>query len=229
MDGDSDVVPQKVELDLDGIFDMARKEAETISPDSTFQPVEAPAPAPEPEHEQEAEVIDTAPLNASAPVKKVARFKMILVVATLSLIGLGLVFVVYTLLFNKPKAPVLPLPTYEADPIDTQRVPISGEMPLERFIIPMVDRESPVTVEMALILHYRDQADESVLKAQEVQLRDISYRLAKEAGASLLTDTEARQRFQANLLATLNNIDQIKADPENPRLTYVQISLLRRR
>jgi flagellar basal body-associated protein FliL len=227
MDGDGDVVPQKVELDLDGIFDMAKKEAENISPDSTFQPVEAPKPEePAPVVE---EVIDVAPLNSASQIKKVARFKMAILVGTLSVVVLGLVFVLYTLFFNKPKAPVATVPVFQADSLETHKEYIPGEMTLPNFIISLDDGDRPVVVEMGVILHYHDISDEPIIRDQIYPIRDNIYRITKAEGQALLTDTDKRVRFQANLLTTLNNLERIKTDPTNPRLTYVQISLLRRR
>jgi hypothetical protein len=48
-------------------------------------------------------------------------------------------------------------------------------------------------------------------------------------GPPLLTDPEVRRRLQADLLETLNSLDALRSDPADPRLTYVQISLLSKR
>ncbi|MDR0621948.1 MAG: hypothetical protein LBJ61_08740, partial [Deltaproteobacteria bacterium] len=227
MEGEGDVVPQKVELDLDGIFDMAKKEAETISPDSTFQPVEAPAPEEPPAAKED--IIDTAPLNSASQIRKVARFKMFILLGTVSLVGLGLLVVLYTLFFRGAPEPIQVAPPIQADPLEAHREVISGEKNLDGFVITLDDGDTPVVVEMNIILHYRDVADEPIIDSQINPIRDTIYRLTKYAGQALLTDSEKRVRFQADLLYTLNDLDRIKADPINPRLTYVQISLLRRR
>jgi hypothetical protein len=60
-------------------------------------------------------------------------------------------------------------------------------------------------------------------------IRNTIYLLLKAVGPSILGDPEVRRQYQADLLQTLNNLDAFKTDPANPRLTYVQISLLSRR
>jgi flagellar basal body-associated protein FliL len=226
MDGD-DALPQKVELDLDGIFDQARKDAERISPDATSQPVEAPLPeeALEPEDE-----IDAAPL-AQPTVKKVPKYKMFIVLGTLGLVVLGMAFAVWRIFIRSASTAPQSRPFVVApDPLTYSREPMPGEMPLERFYISLSDgAEAAAVVEMEIILHYRDTPDAALIASEIILIRDLIYRLAKATGPALLSDQDVRRQLQADLLHTLNNIDALRSDPVDPRLTYVQISLLGRR
>jgi flagellar basal body-associated protein FliL len=228
MDGDGDAIPQKVELDLDGIFDQARKEADQLSPDATHPPIQAPVEETPPPAAPE-EIIDVSPLNSGGSVKKVARVKMFILVATVSVIVLGLGFAIYGIFFANRPTPLPPARVIEADSLNATRVLIPGELPLDRFTITLDEVLPPVVVEMDVILHYHDYEDESVIKSRLYMIRDLIFRLTKAEGQPILTDPERRARFQADLLTTLNNIEELRSDSENPRLTYVQIGLLRQR
>jgi flagellar basal body-associated protein FliL len=229
MDGDGDAVPQKVELDLDGIFDQARKEAEKLSPDATSLPVEAPEPESETAPPPPEEHIDLAPLSAGG-VKKVARYKMLIVLSTLGVVVLCTLFALYRIFFRTVPPPPQTRPfVVEPDPLTSSRVPIPGEMPLGRFYLTLGDPQNAVVVEMEITLHYHDSFDAPIILREMTLIRDIIYRLVAPLGPELLTDTGVRRGLQADLLQTLNNIEALRSDAADPRLTYVQISALTKR
>ena len=227
MDGDQDAVPQKVELDLDGIFDQARKEAEQLSPDATRQLEEAPKPdEPLPPAE---EIIDVAPLSPS-DVKKVARYKMFLVLGILGVVVLGMLFALYRIFFHTvpPQPQVRPF-VVEPDSLIVSRTPMPGEFPLGRFYMTLGQGAEAVVVEMEIVLHYRDARDLPLIENELILIRDLIYRLTKPLGPALLTNLDVRRQLQADLLQTLNGIETLRSDPDDPRLTYVQIPVLTRR
>jgi hypothetical protein len=82
---------------------------------------------------------------------------------------------------------------------------------------------------MEIILHYQDDLAVDVIKNENIVIRDLIFRLTKSMQPTIITDMDERRQLQANLLSTLNNLDAFHNDPENPVLTYVQISLLKRR
>jgi flagellar basal body-associated protein FliL len=104
-----------------------------------------------------------------------------------------------------------------------------GELALGRFYMTLGEDQEHAFVEMEITLHYQDAPDLEIIKAENTLIRDIIYRLTKPLGPTLLTDPEIRRQLQADLLVTLNNIEALRGDPEEPRITYVQISLLSRR
>jgi flagellar basal body-associated protein FliL len=224
LDG-NDVVPQKVELDLDGIFDGAKKEAETISPDATRTPVEAPKEEP---LKVEDEKPDVEPLAAPV-IRKVPKFKLFLLIGILFLGVGGLGFGIYRIFFKSPPVTPSSAPFAVEDDLIEEADPEPGEVTLERFFINLGSGNQAVTVEMEIILHYRDKLDSQIIGAEVVLIRDMIYRLTKAVGVEILSKTEVRRKLQSDLLGVLNNLDPFKGDPDNPRLTYVQISLLRRR
>ncbi|MDR2442769.1 MAG: hypothetical protein LBE31_04525 [Deltaproteobacteria bacterium] len=229
MDGDGDApVPQKVELDLDGIFDQAKKEAEHISPEATHQPVEAPKP------EEPPPVVETpepTPPPQGPTVKKIPKYKMFIVLATVSLVILGLFYALYRIFFRSiPTTPQSRVLVVEPEFLTGSYVAMPGEKQLKRFTI-MLNQPSGenLVLEMEIILHYRDSSDENLIDNEIVLIRDFIFRLTKSAGPEVLTDQDKRRQLQADLLATINNIESLKTDPTEPRITYVQISLLSRR
>ena len=229
MEGDGDVVPQKVELDLDGIFDQARKEAEQLSPDATHQPVDAPAPEPEAAPPPAEEVMDLAPLSSDG-IRKVARYKMLIVLATLGVVVLGTLFALYRIFFKTvPQAPAVRPFVVEPDSLLASRAAMPGEMPLGRFFLTLGEASEAVVVEMEITLHYHDSPDAPIIVREMTLIRDIVYRLTESFGPSLLTDSDVRRQLQGDLLQTLNNIEALRSDPADPRLTYVQITLLAKR
>jgi hypothetical protein len=228
MDGDSDAVPQKVELDLDGIFDQAKKEAENLSPDATRHPVEAPRPD-EVKEEEPADDIDVAPLNAGAQFKKVARVKMFILLGTLAVVAVGLLFVVYSIFIKGRQAPPPPPPPIAADPIDAPRELTPGERPLGPFFLIMNEAEPAKVLEMQVILHYRDEVDAPLIEVNKAEISNQIFLYAKAEGQELLTDMDKRTAFQARMLEVLNALPSLRSDPLDPRLTYLQISMLRLR
>ncbi|MDR1297793.1 MAG: hypothetical protein LBO05_10580 [Deltaproteobacteria bacterium] len=228
MDGGSDAVPQKVELDLDGIFDQAKKEAENLSPDATRQPVEAPKPD-EVKEEEPADDIDVAPLNVGAQFKKVARVKMFILLGTLAVVAVGLLFAVYSIFIKGRQAPPPPPPPIAADPIDVPRELTPGERPLGPFFLIMNEAEPAKVLEMQVILHYRDEVDAPLIEVSKAEISNQIFLYAKAEGQELLTDMDKRTAFQARMLEVLNALPSLRSDPLNPRLTYLQISMLRLR
>ncbi|MDR1488015.1 MAG: hypothetical protein LBT62_08520 [Deltaproteobacteria bacterium] len=222
LDGDSPV-PQKVELDLDGIFDQAKKEIEELSPDATHQPVTAPLPEPP----DEEEVIDPNPFLTETPtVKKVPKYKMAILAGTLVLVLLGLGWASYQIFFKtEPTAPQMNL---EPDPL-TVAAPVPGELALKRFLIDMTQDDQSVVVELEIVLHYHDAADTLLIEREQTVIRDYIFRITKAAGPAILNNADLKKKLQADLLTTLNNISSLKSDSSEPKLTYVQISLLRKR
>jgi flagellar basal body-associated protein FliL len=222
-----DAVPQKVELDLDGIFDQARKEADELKPDSTSMPVTAPlpedpddyAPAPPPE-----------PL-AAPTVRKVSKFKLLFLIVPVAVGALGLLFGIYQIFLKDRDGAPEPAPGVVITPealVDT-REPVPGEMPLGRFMLTLdaSGGEGPAVAQMEIILHYHDTGDERVIRANMVFLRDAIFRITKSRGAGILKDPAQRRQLQADLLATLNELPAFRTDQEHRCLTYVQISLLK--
>jgi flagellar basal body-associated protein FliL len=223
MDGSDEAVPQKVELDLDGIFDNAKMEAEKLSPDATHPPVEAPMPDPVPANEMP----DIEPISQSG-VKKVNRIKLFILFGLLSLFAIGLLFAVYRIFFSHVEVPVAPV--IETEPVETIKAPIPGELVLDRFFITCgEDNNNAVVIEMEIILHYRDESDVFTINSNMTFVRDLIYRLTKAVGTDLLVDVQKRHKLQADLLSTLNNLDSFKSISGEPTLTYVQISILKRR
>jgi hypothetical protein len=225
MDGDDEVVPQRVELDLDGIFEQARREQ--ISPEATHQPVEAPVA----EDELPNEIIDDLSLTHGGSVKKVPKYKMFMVFGTSGLVIIGLFFAIYSIFFrDTPSVPQSKPFLVEPDLLTDSRVPLPGEMPPERFTIILDSGSSETAVlEMEIILHYRDTHDAVLIKREITSIRDLIFRLTKEVGPSIFNNQDLRRQLQADLMITINNIDSLRSDPADPRLTYVQISLLSRR
>jgi len=225
LDG-NDLVPQKVELDLDGIFDGAKKEAETISPDATRTPVEAPK---EEAARDEPNLAAVEPLAAPV-VRKVPKFKLLLLIGILFLGVGGLGFGIYRIFFKSlpPNHNEAPLAVETDDLVENGEYE-PGEVTLERFYINMDGGALTGVVELEIILHYRDKRDSQVIQSEIVLIRDMIYRLAKAAGADILSKTDSRRKLQRDLFGVLNNLASFKGDLDNPRITYVQISLLRRR
>jgi flagellar basal body-associated protein FliL len=227
IDTDQEDVPKKVELDLDGIFNEAKKEAENLSPEATRLPEEAPA----------AEKPAAAPQPAPAPaadakskVVRVSRFKLGILVGLIAASLGGLVFGIYMIFFPKtPPAPVPPPPEIIRDDLAQTREKLPGTLPLDRFYITLGRDEAAVVVEMEIILHYQDDLVVSVIQDDIVRIRDLIFRLTRASSPSILTEMEERRQLQANLLTTLNNLDILHSDPQNPALSYVQISLLKKR
>ncbi|MDR2141176.1 MAG: hypothetical protein LBR11_05190, partial [Deltaproteobacteria bacterium] len=98
IDSDDENVPKKVELDLDGIFSEAKKEAEQLSPEATHMPEEAPTAAPL-EKKEEA---STGEPRAKAQVVRVARYKLYLLISMVFVGLAGLGFGVYQIFLKSP-------------------------------------------------------------------------------------------------------------------------------
>jgi hypothetical protein len=220
---DGEKVPRKVELDLDGIFTQAKEEADKLSPDSTHPPVKAPSPgddvpAPPPE-----------PLS-EPKVRKVSKFKFLVLIAPIVVGVLGLGIGVYEIFLKSP--PKVEEPLIVIDP-DFKKEPVPGEMTLERFYLTLEDPDDvePAVAELEIILHYRDAPDAGTIDANRVALRDMIFRITKATGKPVLTDSSVRRQLQADLLTTLNELPYLKEETENGArgiLTYVQISRLRK-
>jgi flagellar basal body-associated protein FliL len=225
---DGDNVPQKVELDLDGIFDQARKEADELTPDSTRTPVTAPLP-------QDQELDPDMPAPPPEPLKeptarKVSKFKLLFLVVPVALGALGLLFGIYQIFIKSPPPPPAPELVISPQALRDTRDPVPGEMTLGRFTLTLdaAGGEGPAVAELEIILHYHDTLDERVIRANMIYLRDVIFRIAKSRGAGILKDPAQRRQLQADLLATLNDLPHFRTDQEHQFLTYVQISVLKR-
>jgi flagellar basal body-associated protein FliL len=223
---DGETVPQKVELDLDGIFDQARKEADELSPDSTRTPVTAPLP-----QDLDFEMPAPPPEPLKEPLaRKVSKFKLLFLVVPVALGALGLLFGIYQIFIKSPPAPPVPDVVISPQELMDTRDPVPGEMTLGRFTLTLdaAGNDGPAVAELEIILHYHDTADERVIRANMIYLRDVIFRIAKRRGSGILKDPAQRRQLQADLLATLNDLPHFRTDQEHQFLTYVQISLLRR-
>ncbi|MDR3153567.1 MAG: hypothetical protein LBW85_04665, partial [Deltaproteobacteria bacterium] len=223
---DSDSVPRKVELDLDGIFDQARKEADELSPDSTHTPVTAPLPQDPDEEEESAQ----PPPSAPATPRKVSKFKLMFLVVPVALGALGLLFGIYQIFIKSEPPPETPALVISPEALVDTREAVPGELTLGRFLLSLeqAEGEPSAVAELEIILHFHDAADEWRLNANMVILRDAIFRLAKSRGSGILRDPAQRRQLQADLLATLNALPQFRTDQEHQFLTYVQISLLKK-
>jgi flagellar basal body-associated protein FliL len=225
-DLDGEDVPKKVELDLDGIFNEAKREADNLSPEATRLPEEAPPI--EPEKEILVELPSQEP-NLSGPIK-FARYKILIFFSILGLAVAGLGFGAYQIFFKSPPQPKTVNEEYQP-PSDLAQplVKIPGVLTLERFYVSLGEEPNRTLVEMEIILHYQDEPVAQILKNENVVIRDLIFRLTKTVDPSIVTEMEERRQLQANLLSTLNNLPQLHSDPTDPALTYVQISLLKKR
>jgi flagellar basal body-associated protein FliL len=230
LDGSDTSLPKKVELDLDGIFDQAKKEAEALAPDATRVPAEAPkveegadalaaatageTPAPPPE-----------PLPPPAQ-KKVSKLKLLFFLAPIVLGVAGLIFGLYRI-FGSGGAPEETPELVLTDPLEIDGEPQPGELAMPSFLLTLEgDDGKRAVAQVDFIIHYHDRPDLDLLKDNMVQVRDIFYRITKSRGPMILTDATARRQLQADLLSTLNDLPPFKTESD-PRVTYVQISLLR--
>ncbi|MDR2352936.1 MAG: hypothetical protein LBF22_07180 [Deltaproteobacteria bacterium] len=227
LDGTEDTIPRKVELDLDGIFAEAKKEAEQLSPDSTHTPVTAP-PLPPEEKLPDEPVFAPEPFNPPTS-KKISKLKLTMMLLPVVLGVGGLFFGIFQIFFKEvPQPDPLDLLIIQS-PLDRHKEPIPGEFTLASFYMTLEsnDGSPPVVAEMEIILHYQDTQYSVLLEDNLVELRDVIFRISKAQGKHLLSDPTLRRQLQANLLRTLNELPFLKADQENQVLTYVQISLLR--
>jgi hypothetical protein len=227
---DGEKVPRKVELDLDGIFSQAQKEAEKLSPDSTHSPETPPLPPMETDPDMPA----PPPEPLSEPkVRKVSKFKLLFLLLPIIVGALALMFGIYEIFIKSP--PKVETPLIVLDP-DAKRELVPGEMTLQSFYFTLEGSEedpSPAVTELEIILHYHDQDDVALINDNLVTLRDMIFRIAKANGKTLLSDPDLRRKLQADLLSTLHEQPFLKnhkgADGEESRvLTYVQISRLRK-
>jgi flagellar basal body-associated protein FliL len=225
-DTEDENVPKKVELDLDGIFDEAKREADNLSPEATRLPEEAPVQAG-----AAAEDVPLPPVDSTHQVVKVSRYKLGIFIGVIAVALTGLGFGVYKIFFNKPEVPVQAESLVIMDDLASTREKVPGVYPLERFYISLGQESEPdkVVAEMEIILHYQDDLAVDVIKNENIVIRDLIFRVTKSMPPTILNDLDERRQLQANLLSTLNNLDAFHNDPENPVLTYVQISLLKRR
>jgi flagellar basal body-associated protein FliL len=223
-------VPRKVELDLDGIFDQARKEADELAPDSTRTPVTAPLP-PDPE-EEASESAEPAPEPEPAgppALRKVSKFKLLFLVVPVAVGALGLLWGIYQFFIKSPVEPPAPVVVITPETLVDTREPVPGEMNLGRFLLTL-DAEGdgePAVAMLEIILHYHDTVDEQKINANMVILRDTIFRITQNRGARILKDPAMRRQLQADLLATLNSLPPFRTDQEHQFLTYVQISMLK--
>jgi flagellar basal body-associated protein FliL len=223
---DGETVPQKVELDLDGIFDQARKEADELTPDSTRTPVTAPLP-PDPDPDEPA----PPPEPLSPPTqKKVSKFKLLSLVLPVTLGAIGLMLGVYQIFIKGAPSQEGAGLVITPESLVDDREPVPGELTLERFLLTLdpVGEEGPAVAMLEIILHYHDAPDEQIIKANMVLLRDAIFRITKRRGAGILKDPAQRRQLQADLLVTLNDLPAFRTDQEHQFLTYVQISVLKR-
>ncbi|MDR1577227.1 MAG: hypothetical protein LBT86_03200 [Deltaproteobacteria bacterium] len=224
IDFDEEDAPKKVELDLDGIYNEAKKEADNLSPEATRIPEEVPS------QPEEKAVEPPAPDNSKPPVVKFARYKVAIFISIVMVAVAGLSFGVYRIFFNKPVEAPPPKVEYEIpDDIARPRVRVPGVLTMDRFYISLGEEPNRVLVEMEIILHYQDDSIVQIINSELVVVRDLIFRLTRAMKPSIINEMEERRQLQANLLATLNDLPQLHSDPTDPALTYVQISLLKKR
>ncbi|MDR0547800.1 MAG: hypothetical protein LBI10_00040 [Deltaproteobacteria bacterium] len=223
-ESDSDELPRKVELDLDGIFNEAKKEAENLSPEATHLPDDAPEPPPAP---------TKAPEQVPPPkpqVVKFASYKLFIFIGILVVAASGLTFGVYNIFFKKnaPPSPPREEIVFEDD-LAQPKAKVPGVFKLDRFLLSLGPDEDETVVEMEILLHYRDEPVVEAIKNETLIIRDLIFRVARTISPGVVTDADIRRQLQANLLKTLNNLPSFQSDPADPSLTYVQISLLKKR
>ncbi|MDR1167072.1 MAG: hypothetical protein LBO66_14620 [Deltaproteobacteria bacterium] len=229
IDGSDEAVPRKVELDLDGIFDQAKKEAESLSPDETRTPVTAPLPPQEPERDPEEPAPPPEPL-APPTVRKVSKFKLLFMLGPIVLGALALLVGVYQIFLKSDPQPADQDLLILTDPLERARDPEPGEMTLDRFRMTLDGAQDspPAVAEIEFILHYHDAPDAFVIQNNLIEIRDIIFRVTKAQNQALLNTPSIRRQLQADLLSTLNDLPPLKGDQESQVLTYVQISVLRK-
>ncbi|MDR1871603.1 MAG: flagellar basal body-associated FliL family protein [Deltaproteobacteria bacterium] len=221
-------VPKKVELDLDGIFNEAKKEAESLSPEATHFPEEAPTDKPL-EATEKPIPITPETTGPSHPVK-FARYKLFIFIGLIVVAVAGLGFGVYRIFLRSPVEEPPPKEEFVIeDDLAVVRVKTPGVFTLDRFYVSLGEEPDKTVVEMEIILHYQDEPVVEVIKTEMVMIRDLIYRLTKSMSPSMLTEMDERRQLQANLLTTLNSLPSFMSDPADPALTYVQISLLKKR
>jgi flagellar basal body-associated protein FliL len=227
LDGTDTQLPKKVELDLDGIFDQAKKEAENLTPDSTHLVVEAPAPAATEEHEDfEEPAPPPEPLLAPAQ-RKVSKLKLLFFIVPV-VVGVALLlFGLYHIFFSKGEPPPEP-ELVLTDPLDMVVEPEPGEVTLAPFKMTLEGEDGARAVaQIDFIIHYHDTPDGELIRTNMVEIRDLIYRITKARGPQLLSDSTVRRKLQADLLSTINDMPPFKTDSD-PKVTYVQISVLRK-
>jgi flagellar basal body-associated protein FliL len=112
--------------------------------------------------------------------------------------------------------------------LDVVIEPEPGEVALAPFKMTLEGAEGETAVaQIDFIIHYSDRPDGELIKENIVEVRDIFYRITKARGPQLLSDSAVRRKLQADLLSTINDMPPFKTEGE-PRVTYVQISLLRK-
>jgi flagellar basal body-associated protein FliL len=225
LDGSETSLPKKVELDLDGIFDQAKKEAENLPPDSTHGATEAPKPAEPAEFEEPAPPPE--PLQQPAQ-RKVSKLKLLFFLVPI-VVGVALLlFGVYHIFFSGSE----PVPEPElvlTDPLDVSTEPEPGELALKPFLVTLEgDDGSKAVAQIDFILHYHDTPDMALINHNLTEVRDLIFRITRSRGPALLSDANTRRQLQADLLTTLNELPAFKSENEQ-KLTYVQISTLRKR
>jgi flagellar basal body-associated protein FliL len=223
-DDDESDLPKKVELDLDGIFSEAKREADNLSPEATHSPEDAPLPT------EPAISLEPDPL-AKPHTVKVAHYKLFIFIGVIFLAVSALGYGAYRIFFQKPAPSAGPPPIDYSleDDLATTRPKNPGVFTLERFYVNLGSETSGTVVEMEILLHYKDDSVADVIRAEMTVVRDLIYRLTRSTPPSVLTELDERRRLQANLLRTLNNLPAFSGDPADPDLTYVQIGLLKKR
>ena len=214
-------LPQKVELDIEGIFfdDLVAATGQGDEP-AAEEPAapaeEAQAPAEEtPAPDDPAQAPPPPP--EAAPHHKIPLAKLlILVLPTLAvLVVLGLV--VHRLFIHTPPPPPEVL---VIDPAPSAREPEPGEIPLKPFYINFAG-EPEVIVEMSAVLYYNDISDRELIEANLPSVREVIFRLTRNKGGQVVTNGGMQRALRQELRQAANEALGAEA------ISYVQLTQFR--
>ncbi|UQZ89944.1 hypothetical protein C4J81_12280 [Deltaproteobacteria bacterium Smac51] len=207
---------KKVELDIDGIFPDEDEEPST-EPEDEAAPEEEEEDIPEdvPAEEEEAENVEVELVR-----KKVPKIKLLLIIIPAVLILAGLVFGVYKLFIAKDEPEYVP-PPLTISPNLPVREPHPGELRLESFYINFPGRPNDTIVEVSMVLHFEDTADELAIVDGLVTIRDIIYRITQSKGNQIITNSELQRALREELRTRANLA--LGGD----HVSYVQINQIR--
>ncbi|MDR2725718.1 MAG: flagellar basal body-associated FliL family protein [Candidatus Adiutrix sp.] len=208
-------LPQKVELDIEGIDldDLVaavdpedEPAAPAPEPPPPAQEPAAPAPAPEP-----------PPPEAEAHHHRIPLAKLLILVLPALVVLVGLGFVIHRLFIHTPPPPPEVL---VIDPTVPPREPEPGEVPLKPFYINFAG-EPEVIVEMSAVLYYNDISDRELIEANLPSVREVIFRLTRNKGGQVVTNGGIQRALRQELRQAANEALGAEA------ISYVQLTQFR--